>query len=80
MAEFYRRLYRESQAPAAALRGAQQWMRDTANAEKALTWKAGVGDWLPPEVAQRLRSKLDEAAGLDYASPMSWAAFVHVGI
>jgi CHAT domain-containing protein len=79
MAEFYRRLCRENQAPAEALRGAQQWMRDTTNAEKALAWETGAGDWLPPDVAKQLRSSLGETAGRVYSSPWWWAAFVHVG-
>lgn len=47
MAEFYRRLCREHQAPALALRDAQTWMRDTSDAEKADAWERGAGDWLP---------------------------------
>jgi CHAT domain-containing protein len=80
MAEFYRRLLRENELPAVALRGAQQWMRDTTNAEKARTWEAGSGDWLPPNVALRLRSSLDSTSERQHSSPWWWAAFMHVGV
>lgn len=79
MAEFYRCLCREKQAPPVALRSAQQWLRDTTADEKRRAWKAGAGDWLPIDVAERLCALLDSTAPRGFLSPWWWAAFIHVG-
>jgi CHAT domain-containing protein len=80
MAEFYRRMRREKQSPASALRGAQQWLRDTTNADKAHFFETGAGDWLPPKAAQRLGAALDAKAEYAYVHPLYWAAFTHAGL
>jgi CHAT domain-containing protein len=80
MGEFYRLMKKENQGAAAALRGAQQWLRDTTNAEKVRVWEEGAGDWLPSDVAERLCSSLEKTAELAQSSPWWWAAFVHVGV
>lgn len=79
MAEFYRLIERENKGAAAALRGAQQWLRDTTNAEKIRAWKEGAGDWLPQDVAERLCSTLKETTERAQSLPWWWAAFMHVG-
>jgi hypothetical protein len=83
MTEFYR--HRAKATPAAALRHAQCWMRDTTNACKLEEWRTARADgaaWLPPATADalidRLRFRADEA--LDDAGIRSWAAFAHVGV
>jgi CHAT domain-containing protein len=83
MTEFYR--HRAELTPAAALRRAQRWMRDTTNARKLEEWRTARADgaaWLPPDTADalidRLRFRAEDA--LDDAGIRSWAAFAHVGV
>jgi CHAT domain-containing protein len=79
MIELYRRMVRDGDTPAASLRGAQQWVRDTTDAQKAATWKAATGDWLPEIVAQWLQRLVGPGETHSYADPAQWAAFIHVG-
>ncbi|MEO3809076.1 CHAT domain-containing protein [Sphaerisporangium sp. B11E5] len=83
--EFYRRWRHGGLTPAAALRDAQRWVRDTTNAEKAAAWERDLatGDGVPPgEVADLL---LDEIAGRDPGARdesglTAWAGFCHIGV
>ena len=55
--EFYRRWRSEDQPPGPALAGAQAWLRDTTNGEKARGWLRAVADgaaWLPAAAADAL--------------------------
>jgi len=79
MGELYRQLCRERQPPAAALRAAQRWLRDTTNEEKRACWAAGVGDWLPADVAERLRDAVGQGDARAFSSLFWWGAFTHVG-
>ena len=83
MTEFYRRWRREHESPAAALRGAQRWLRDSTNGEKVETYEAALtdGDWLPaPTIAGLAREvPFDGASRRDHADIHVWAAFAHVG-
>jgi len=83
MAEFYRRWRWERAGPAAALRGAQCWLRDTTTAEKHAHFDAalsGQAEWLPPEVGQDFLDWLDFTPdGLAHADIHQWGAFAHVG-
>jgi CHAT domain-containing protein len=81
--EFFRRMQYENQAPAVALQGAQQWLRDTTSIEKISFYEDAEANapWLVEEAAEALLEDLywqedDERsdAGLN-----SWAAFMHVG-
>ena len=82
--EFYRRWRSEDQPPARALAGAQAWLRDTTNGEKARGWLRAVADgaaWLPAAAADAL---LDlylprEPDALDDAGIDVWAGFAHYG-
>jgi CHAT domain-containing protein len=77
--EFYRGLCYDRLSPAAALRGAQQWMRDTTQAEKVQSLQSGAGRWLPNDTAQRLTSIINAKAGQALSSPWWWGAFAHFG-
>ena len=84
MAEFYRCWRREQMTPAAALRAAQRWLRDTTNAQKihwAETALAQHEAWLPPAVAQSFLDGLYylEPDHRDHSSLHNWAAFAYVG-
>lgn len=84
MAEFYRGWWWERQAPVAALRSAQRWLRDTTNAEKISHFQQAVDDragWLPPGVAQRFIGWLGlyTPDKLSNADIHHWGAFAHIG-
>ncbi len=84
MAEFYHGWWWERQSPAAALRSAQRWLRDTTNAEKIGQFEQALDDrsgWLPPEVAQRFLGwlRLYTPDKLSNADIHHWAAFAHIG-
>lgn len=83
MAEFYRRWRWDQTAPAAALRAAQCWLRDTTNAEKQAHFQAAISGqpgWLPPEVGQAFLDWLYfEPDGRSHADIHHWGAFAHVG-
>jgi CHAT domain-containing protein len=78
--EFYRGLCSDHLSPAAALRGAQQWIRDTSLEEKAWFLETGAGRWLPADTAQRLCSSIRAMPGRDLSYPFWWGAFAHFGI
>ena len=83
MAEFYRRW--RGTSPAVALRGAQQWMRDTTNDEKLEDWQRAQstpGRWPPGGAGETLLDRLEFADpnARDHAEPWAWAAFAHVGV
>jgi hypothetical protein len=83
MVEFYRRWRLEGQPPAAALRGAQSWLRDATADELRLAFEPlldGQG-WLPSEVAEAFWEQvvLADPAERPFAPPMGWAAFVYSG-
>jgi len=82
--EFYRRWRWEDQPPGQALAGAQAWLRDTSNGEKARGWLQAVTDgagWLPAAAADALldRYLLREPDALDDAGIDIWAGFAHYG-
>jgi CHAT domain-containing protein len=84
MAEFYRCWRREQMPPAAALRAAQRWLRDTTNEQKIHRFEVALAQqeaWLPPAVAQRFLDGLYylEPDHRDHSGLHSWAAFAHVG-
>lgn len=83
MAEFYRCWRRDEVAPAAALRAAQCWLRDTTTAEKRAHFHAALSDqaaWLPPDVGQAFLDWLEfEPDGRGHADIHHWGAFTHVG-
>jgi CHAT domain-containing protein len=83
MAEFYRCWRWDQMAPAAALRAAQRWLRDTTTAGKRAHFDAalsGQSGWLPPEAGHAFLDWLYfERDGLGHADIHQWAAFAHVG-
>lgn len=79
MTEFYRQFAVNRLAPANAMRAAQQWMRDTTNAEKVRHWSSCAGEWLPAEVARRLSESLEVTDEHAHSAPWWWGAFTHVG-
>jgi CHAT domain-containing protein len=81
MAEFYRRWRGGAQPPAAALREAQIWLRDTDNGEKAEHFQAAIEDgWLPRPLINQLAFEVPfESDRRDHADIRVWAAFAHVG-
>jgi CHAT domain-containing protein len=83
MAEFYRQL--RGATPAAALRAAQQWIRDTSNDEKLRDWQRTPSTserWPPQQAAEELIDQLEFADpdAHDHVAPRAWAAFAHVGV
>lgn len=81
MADFYRRWRGEGMSPPYALRGAQLWLRDTADEEKARVLEKALDaddSWLPPAAADAFLDGLLERAG-GYAEIDSWAGFAYVG-
>jgi CHAT domain-containing protein len=84
MAEFYRCWRREQMTPAAALRAAQRWLRDTTNEQKIRrfeTAQASQEAWLPSAVAESFLDGLYylEPDHRDHSGLHSWAAFAYVG-
>jgi CHAT domain-containing protein len=83
MTEFYRR--RADTTPAAALRDAQQWVRDTTNAEKIDEWEQALAEgvaWLPAEAGEALIDRLAfrDPEARDHAELRTWAGFAYVGV
>ena len=75
-AEFYRRWRGEEKDPAAALRAAQIWLRDTGLAELHSRYP----DLVPaPPRASGAASRLLATASGPYADPANWAAFTFWG-
>jgi hypothetical protein len=83
MAEFYRRWQWDQMAPAAALRAAQFWLRDTTNSEKRAHFQAAISDnagWLPLDAGRAFLDWLYfEPDGHSHADIHNWGAFAHVG-
>ena len=83
MAEFYRQWLWLGQPPAAALRAAQRWLRDTTTAEKRTHFAAALdegADWLPASAGQAFLDRLDlDPDGRAWADIQQWGAFAHFG-
>ncbi|MGI8334482.1 CHAT domain-containing protein [Actinomadura scrupuli] len=83
MIMLYQQWRREGLGIAHALRQAQQWMRDTTNAEKRATFEEHLdgGGWMPSEVAMACWEQviLQDPLERSTASPASWAAFTFTG-
>lgn len=85
IAEFYRCWRWEQMTPAAALRAAQRWLRDTTNSQKIHWLETALAHhevWMPPAAAE---SFLDELAYLEpdecsHSGLQNWAAFAYVGV
>jgi CHAT domain-containing protein len=83
MTEFARRWAGGATAPALALRQAQQWLRDSTNAEKRAHWRiprAGQPE-LPAGVVEAFHEAVvfGEDDDRDHAHLPAWAAFAHLG-
>jgi CHAT domain-containing protein len=84
MTEFYRCWRKEQMTPAAALRAAQRWLRDTTNEQKIHRFETAHANqeaWLPPAVAESFLDGLYylEPDHRDHSGLHSWAAFAYVG-
>jgi CHAT domain-containing protein len=84
MERFYRLWRVEGLAPAAALREAQRWLRDTTNAEKAAYFGRDLpalsGAKLPDDAAELYaRAMLKNPKARSFEHPVSWAAFALTG-
>ncbi len=86
LTRFYHLWRQDGLEPAAALRAAQQWVRDTTNAEKATYFKTALTGQpnvnVPGSTAdylykQMLLSRPDQR---DFAHPFHWAAFSYTGV
>lgn len=86
LVRFYNYWRQDGLEPAAALRVAQQWVRDTTNAEKAAYFKTALTEQpsanAPDSTAdylykQMLLSRPDQR---DFAHPFHWAAFSYTGV
>ncbi|MFK0256149.1 CHAT domain-containing protein [Streptomyces sp. NPDC090445] len=86
MIEFYRHWREAPDDPAAALRKAQIWLRDSTLRTRAEHFD-GMGKWPPPSVAQEVLDRLSLLASAEDGSPdrqdgsmTGWAAFAHIGV
>lgn len=83
MAEFYHCWRGQQMTPAAALRAAQRWLRDTTNVEKHHHFRTAVDEragWLPPAVGREFLDWLYfEPDGHGHIDIHNWGAFAHVG-
>ena len=84
MTDFYRRWAKGTEPGARALRGAQQWLRDTPNGDKVQGWRTAVADeesWLPPDVANEFAGALiaSEPDGREHQDIHVWGAFAYLG-
>lgn len=84
MTEFYRLWRHERLAPAASLRRAQQWLRDTTNGEKAETYRQALAEgrsWLPGRAEDDFILVLDfqEPEEREHDGLAAWAGFAYVG-
>ena len=86
LTRFYHLWRQDGREPAAALRAAQQWVRDTTNAEKAAYFKTALtaqpninvpGSTADYLYKQMLLSRPDQR---DFAHPFHWAAFSYTGV
>jgi len=86
MERFYRLWREDGLAPASALRGAQIWLRDTTNREKAEYFKRDVpalsAGKMPEKIAAEFFSQATARwpADRDFAHPFWWAAFYLTGV
>ncbi|MFE7840075.1 CHAT domain-containing protein [Streptomyces sp. NPDC057474] len=87
MTQFHQELRRTGATPATALRAAQQWVRNTTNAEKVQYLRAGIlrgteDIALPPDVVRPMWRALVCKPPQDqsFAHIADWAAFSHVGV
>ena len=84
MTEFARRWAGGATPPALALRRAQQWLRDSTNAQKRAHWSAALDAEppLPGEVAEAFLDavRFGEPEDRDHADLPAWAAFTHLGV
>ncbi len=86
MERFYRLWREEGLTPALALRGAQIWLRDTTNREKAAYFKrdmaALAGLRMPELIAAEFFSQVAarRPTDRDFAHPVWWAAFYLMGM
>jgi CHAT domain-containing protein len=84
MTEFYRGWRWDGLTPAAALRRAQRWLRDTTNGEKAEMYARALADragWLPERAGDDFVTPLrfQDEAGREQAPLSAWAGFAYVG-
>ncbi|MFD0268826.1 CHAT domain-containing protein [Streptomyces sp. NPDC127106] len=86
MIEFYRHWRKAPDDPAAALRNAQIWLRDSTSRTRAEHFDGG-GKWPPPSVTQEVLDRLslltpDEGGPPDLQdrAMTGWAAFAHIGV
>lgn len=84
MTQFYRHWRTEQRDPAAALRAAQLWQRDTTNQQKIDELEKAVRQhepWLPSTIADDLLEGLyfEEPDSRGHKDLHSWAAFAHFG-
>jgi CHAT domain-containing protein len=83
MTEFARRWAGGKLPPGAALRQAQQWLRDTTNRQKRAHWLAALHKepTLPADVVEEFVAALSfvEPDRRDHEDLAAWAAFAHLG-
>lgn len=84
MTEFYRLWRHEQLAPAASLRRAQQWLRDTTNGEKVDVYRQALAEgrsWLPGRAEDDLVLVLEfqEPEEREHDGLAAWAGFAYVG-
>jgi CHAT domain-containing protein len=84
MTEFYRGWRWDRLTPAAALRRAQRWLRDTTNGEKAEMYSRALAEgagWLPERAEDDFVTPLlfQDAAGREQDLLSAWAGFAYVG-
>ena len=87
MAQFYELWRKKYMEPAAALRAAQLWVRDTTNREKAQYFKAFIPELqasafrMASTTAERLYQNvvIEEPDGREFAHPYYWAGFSYFG-
>ncbi|OEJ41802.1 hypothetical protein AR457_06610 [Streptomyces agglomeratus] len=82
MTRFHQALAAGGSTPAAALRAAQRWVRDTTNQEKADTLKDCDHSLLPAEAARTMWRALIRKPPRErsFAHVSDWAAFSHLGV
>lgn len=82
MTRFHQELQRADTTPAAALRAAQQWVRDTTNEEKAAALRDTADTCLPRDAVRPLWRALVRKPPHErsFAHICDWAPFSHVGV
>jgi len=85
MVHFYRKHLMDGLQPAAALRQAQRWLRDTTNAEKAAYFESFLSESAGSDMASDIADELYKTVVLakpdacGFAHPFYWAAFTYTG-